>query len=390
MLKPHLIILLVAVLLISLKAQSENDTKLLVGAEQYQRYLPLIKNKRIGVIVNQTSRAHDQHLVDFLLAKGEKVSVIFAPEHGFRGNHDAGEKVSSGRDQQTGVKVFSIYGKNKEPSKAILKEVDILLFDVQDVGVRYYTYISSMHYMMKAAAKNNIPFVVLDRPNPNGMYIDGPILDKQFQSFVGMHEIPLLHGMTVGELALMINGENWLGATVNLSVIPVKHYHKNMHYSLPIKPSPNLPNDTSIAHYASLGFFEATPVSIGRGTDFPFQVIGYHDFSMGEFSFKPRSIQGAASSPKLLGEQLGGQDLRHLSTKGLDLSYVIAWYRLFKANGKMFFTNASFMDKLAGTDQLRKQIQQGFSEQAIRRSWQKGLMQFKQQRTPYLLYEENL
>ena len=386
MVKFYLFFLIACFLSISEKVEASITSSLMVGAEQYDTYFPLIKNKRIGVIVNQTSRAHDQHLVDFLLAKGEKVSVIFAPEHGFRGDHDAGEKVASGRDNQTGVKVYSIYGKNKEPSAEILKEIDVLIFDVQDVGVRYYTYISSMHYMMKAAAKSNTPFIVLDRPNPNGMYVDGPILDKKFQSFVGMHEIPLLHGMTVGELSLMINGENWLSTPVDLTVIPVKGYRKNMHYSLPIKPSPNLPNDISIAHYASLGFFEATPISIGRGTNFPFQVIGFNDFFIGDFSFTPRSIKGAASSPKLLGKKLIGQDLRGVATKGLDLSYLIAWFKLFKSNDIEFFIRASFMDKLAGTDLLRNQIEQGLSEQEIRRSWQEGLSKFKTQRKPYLLY----
>ncbi len=368
------------------KAEQTKSTEIIVGAEQPLHYLPLLKNKRVGLIVNQTSKVRQQHLVDYLLNKGVKVKVIFAPEHGFRGDHDAGEKVASGLDSQTGVKVYSIYGKHKKPSSEILKEVDVLLFDIQDVGVRYYTYISSMHYMMAAAASNNIPFIVLDRPNPNGAYVDGPILNTEFQSFVGMHEIPLLHGMTVGELALMINGERWIEKQADLSVIPVKNYQREMSYSLPVKPSPNLPNDASIAHYASLGFFESTPVSIGRGTDFPFQVIGFDKYSIGEFSFTPRSIKGAASAPKLNGIKAKGQDLREITSSGLDLSYLIAWHSLFKQHKQVFFTRAAFMDKLAGTDQLRKQIQSGLSEDEIRNSWQQGLGNFRKQRQPYLLY----
>jgi len=368
------------------KAEQVKSAEIIVAAEQPSRYLPLLENKRVGLIVNQTSRVKEQHLVDYLLNKGVKVKVIFAPEHGFRGDHDAGEKVASGLDSQTGVKVYSIYGKHKKPSSDIIKQIDVLVFDIQDVGVRYYTYISSMHYMMAAAASNNIPFIVLDRPNPNGSYVDGPLLKKAFQSFVGMHEIPLLHGMTVGELALMINGESWIENKANLTVIANKNYQRTMAYSLPVKPSPNLPNDAAIAHYASLGFFEATPVSIGRGTDFPFQVIGYNDYSIGEFSFKPRSIKGAASSPKLEGIKATGQDLRQLNTAWLDLSYLIAWHKLFKQHNQVFFTRSDFMDKLAGTDQLRKQIQMGWSEEKIRNAWQQDLAKFKEQRKPYLLY----
>jgi len=380
-------LLLCSVYLTPAKAEQVQTTEIVVGAEQALQYLPLLKNKRVGLIVNQTSRVKGQHLVDYLLNKDIQVKLIFAPEHGFRGDHDAGEKVSSGMDKETGVKVYSIYGKHKKPSRETLKNIDVLVFDIQDVGVRYYTYISSMHYMMAAAAENDIPFLVLDRPNPNGAYVDGPVLNTAFQSFVGMHEIPLLHGMTVGELALMINGERWIEKQADLSVIAVKNYNHDMSYSLPIKPSPNLPNDVAIAHYASLGFFEATPVSIGRGTDFPFQVIGYNEYAIGDYSFKPRSIKGAARSPKLQGIKVTGQDLRGMNTTGLNLSYLIAWHKLFKQHKQVFFTRADFMDKLAGTDQLREQIQQDWTEEAIRNTWQQGLIHFKKQREPYLLYQ---
>ncbi|MCP4061340.1 MAG: DUF1343 domain-containing protein, partial [Pseudoalteromonas sp.] len=249
----------------------------IVGAAQYKHYLPQLQNKRVGLVVNQTSLVENTHLVDALLTKNITITKIFAPEHGFRGDHDAGAHVKNAVDSKTGIPLISIYGKNKKPSAEALSEVDVIIFDIQDVGVRFYTYISSMHYMMEAAAEQGIEFIVLDRPNPNIAYVDGPILERQFKSFVGMHPIPVLHGMTVGELAKMIKGESWINkaADLKLTVIPVDHYTRSTSYNLPVKPSPNLPNDQSIALYPSLCFFESTPVSIGRGTDFAFQVIGY-------------------------------------------------------------------------------------------------------------------
>ncbi len=373
----------------SLQANTVTNNNIIVGAAQAELYLDKLKNQRIGLIVNQTSRVGDTHLVDFLVAHQQKVQLIFAPEHGFRGDHDAGEKIKSGVDEKTGINIYSIYGKTKKPSAEILKQIDVLIFDIQDVGVRYYTYISSMHYMMEAAGENNIPFIVLDRPNPNGFALDGPVLDMKFQSFVGMHPIPLLHGMTVGELALMINAQGWLKNKVklDLSVIPVKNYKRNMSYSLPVKPSPNLPNDRAISLYPSLGFFESTPVSIGRGTDFPFQVIGFNEFSLGNFQFRPRVISGAASHPKLLGKLLQGEDLRAYTEQGLSLKFLLSWHDLFKKHNREFFTKAQFMDKLAGTNKLRLQIQSGLDEKSIRESWQAELKKFDQQRQAYLLYQ---
>ncbi len=367
---------------------SNLHSTLVTGAQQPNLYLAQLKGKRIGLIVNQTSMVNDQHLVDFLLAQGLTVNKIFAPEHGFRGNHDAGAKVDSSVDAKTGISIISIYGKNKKPSAEVLNDVDLLVFDIQDVGLRYYTYISSMHYMMEAAAENDKEFIVFDRPNPNGFMVDGPVLDLKFQSFVGMHQIPLMHGMTVGELAKMINGEGWLkdSVTVDLTVIPLSNYDRHMSYSLPVKPSPNLPNDVSISLYASLTFFEGTPVSIGRGTDFPFQVIGYDKFGLGDFTFTPRSIKGASIKPKLKGKLVKGVDLRQSSIRGVNLDYLVNWHNLFVENDEEFFTFTAFFDKLAGSDQLRKQLTSGLSSIEIRNSWQNDLNVFLLQRKQYLLY----
>ena len=360
------------------------------GAEQLERYLPLLQGKKVALLVNPTSTVGQSHLVDVLLKHQVELVKIFAPEHGFRGDHDAGATVDSSVDSKTGLPLISLYGANKKPSAAQLADVDILLFDIQDVGVRYYTYISSLHYLMEAAASQQIPLVVLDRPNPNGGYIDGPVLQTEFRSFVGMHPIPLLHGMTVGELAQMIKGEGWIAKAeqLQLTVIPMANYQHTMAYDLPVKPSPNLPNAQAIALYPSLGFFEATPLSVGRGTDFPFQVIGYDKFALADFSFTPVSTPGAALSPPLMDTLLHGQDLRQVPAKGLNLSYLLSWYQLFQQHQTRFFSSPGFMDKLAGTDKLRLQIEQGLTEQQIRQSWQADLQQFRQQRQPYMLYPD--
>lgn len=373
---------------LALNAAETAASALQTGAEQLPRYLPLLKGKRVGLLVNQTSLVKNQHLVDVLLQHDVNIVSIFAPEHGFRGDHDAGASVSSGTDSKTGLPLLSLYGKNKKPSAEQMQQLDLVIFDIQDVGVRYYTYISSMHYLMEAAAENAVTMLILDRPNPNGAYVDGPVLDKAFQSFVGMHPIPLLHGMTVGELALMIKGEKWINQAdkLQLSVIPVADYRRDMRYSLPVKPSPNLPNEQAIALYPSLGFFEATPLSVGRGTDFAFQVIGYDKFGPAEFRFTPVSMPGAAVSPPLMNKNLYGEDLRQVKTSGLNLQYLLRWQQRFKAHNAEFFSSPSFMDKLAGTDALRLQISNGMTEQEIRASWQSALQQFKQQRQPYLLY----
>ena len=377
-----------AIFIASVQANEANNS-LVVGAQQYAKYLPQLKNKRVGLVVNQTSSVGETHLVDTLLTKNINITKIFAPEHGFRGDHDAGAHVKNAVDGKTGIPLISIYGKNKKPSQAALADVDVIIFDIQDVGVRFYTYISSMHYMMEAAAEQGIEFLVLDRPNPNIAYVDGPILESEFKSFVGMHPIPVLHGMTVGELAKMIKGEGWINkaADLKLTVIPVDHYTRKSTYSLPVKPSPNLPNDQAIALYPSLCFFEATPISIGRGTDFAFQVIGYSPVALGDFNFTPRAIKGAALNPKFKNQTVQGLDLRQANISGLNLTYLINAYTELTKNNISFFERADFMDKLAGTNKLRLAIEAGQSEAQIKQSWQAGLAQFKAQRAPYLLYK---
>ncbi len=369
------------------------ETSFLLGAEQSGLYLPLLRDKKVGLLVNQTSRLGEQHLVDALLAEGIAIQTIFAPEHGFRGDHDAGAKVDHSVDERTGLPIASMYGSNRRPSAELMRALDVVIFDIQDVGVRYYTYISSMHYLMEVAAAEGTKVLILDRPNPNGRFVDGPVLDLAFQSFVGMHPIPLLHGMTVGELALMIQGEGWIpnAEALQLTVIPMQQYRRDKPYSLPIRPSPNLPNDQSIALYASLGFFEATPMSVGRGTPYPFQVLGFDQFALTDdldqvFSFRPVSTPGAALTPPLQDKTVFGQDLRDVSAQGLDLSYLIQWQQRFAEQGQPLFTSPGFMDRLAGTDQLRLQLEAQTPEAEIRASWQDDLAHFLRQRQPYLLY----
>ncbi|WP_052444580.1 exo-beta-N-acetylmuramidase NamZ domain-containing protein [Flammeovirga sp. OC4] len=365
--------------------------EIITGAEQTDQYLPYLKDKRVGVLVNQTSMIKEQHLVDSLVALGVDIQMIFAPEHGFRGKEDAGAHVKDAIDPSTGIKIYSIYGKNKRPTPELLQQVDIVIFDIQDVGCRFYTYISSMHYMMEACAEAGKEMLVLDRPNPNGMHIDGPVLDPKFKSFVGMHKIPILHGLTVGELAQMINGEQWLRNKTNcdLKIIPVKNYDHSMSYSLPIKPSPNLPNDQSILLYPSLCFFEATPVSIGRGTAFPFQVIGYPNSKLGVFEFTPKATPGAASNPVLKDQLCFGEDLRTITEGGLQLSYLIDWNRKFKnAEGKSVISKNKWMDLLCGTDQVRLALAKGETESEIKVAWKEGLDAYKLKRKKYLLYKD--
>ncbi|WP_411359857.1 exo-beta-N-acetylmuramidase NamZ family protein [Pseudidiomarina salilacus] len=359
-----------------------------IAADRPAEYLPLLADKNVALVVNQTSRVGDQHLVDFLLENDVNVVKVLAPEHGFRGDAGAGETINDAVDTRTGLPILSIYGKTKKPSAEMLAGVDTIIFDIQDVGARFYTYISTMHYVMEAAAEQGLAMIVLDRPNPNGAYVDGPVLDLEFQSFVGMHEIPLLHGMTVGELALMIKGEGWIKAAdeLALTVVPVSDYQRDEAYTLPVAPSPNLPNAQAIQLYPSLCLFEATAVSIGRGTEFPFQVMGHDEVPLGEFRFTPRSLPQSAPTPKLQDQQLSGIDLRDSDLRGFDLSLLLEAHQAFKEAGVTFFTAPDFMDKLSGTDKLRKAIEAGHSEAEIRASWQTALTQFKQRRAPYLLY----
>jgi uncharacterized protein YbbC (DUF1343 family) len=351
-----------------------------------------LTGKQIGLVVNQSSVTEKSHLLDELLRQGFAVKKIFTPEHGFRGTADAGAHVANSTDQATGLPLVSLYGKNKKPTAEALKSIDLLIFDLQDVGVRYYTYLSTLHYVMEAAAEQNIPLLVLDRPNPNGAYVDGPVLEKRYQSFVGMHPIPLLHGMTLGELALMIKGEGWnqQAEQLELYVWPVKNYQRDMPYDLPVRPSPNLPNAQAVALYPSLGFFEATALSIGRGTDFPFQVLGYTNPPLGDFAFSPVAKAGAALNPPLKNQLVLGLDLRKAKAGGLNLRYLIQAQAVFSKHQLKLFNSPDFMDKLSGTNKLRQQLEQGWSEAQIRQSWQPELIKFRQQRQPYLLYPNEL
>ena len=379
-------LLLMTFLFLALMAPAQ---RIKPGAERPDIYLPLIRYRNVALVANHTSLTGDKHLLDFLL--GEKVAVkkIFCPEHGFRGEADAGEKIGDQTDPATGLPVISLYGKNRKPTAQQLKGIEIVVFDIQDVGVRFYTYLSTMHYVMEACAENNIPLIILDRPNPNGDYIAGPVLKPEFRSFVGMEPVPVVHGCTLGELAEMINGEGWLSNDLvcNLTVIPVENYTHQTAWSLPVKPSPNLPNDVAVRLYPSLCFFEATSVSVGRGTSFPFQVIGYPDPSMGKFMFTPASVPGA-KAPLHQGKACYGEDLRTAGRGNtFSLSYFLMYYHRFK-NEKDFLTSERWFNLLAGTDQVLKDIRAGKTLDAIEASWQDELGKYEELRREYLLYAE--
>jgi uncharacterized protein YbbC (DUF1343 family) len=373
---------------------TKSETKhILCGAEQTEKYINKLQDKNIGILANNTSRIGNIHIVDSLKNRGVKIKAIFAPEHGFRGKADAGELVKDGIDPKTGIKVYSLYGENREPNTQQLENIDLMIFDVQDVGARFYTYISSMHYLMEACAENGIPLLILDRPNPNGDIVDGPVLDTSYRSFVGMHPVPIAHGMTIAEYALMINGEGWLKNSVKckLDYIACENYTHKDSYSLPYMPSPNLPNDRSIELYPSLCLFEATTISIGRGTDMQFQIIG-HPLLKGiaDFQFTPNPNSGS-KYPKHEGEVCFGYDLknkneRFIEHKGqINLSYILYVYNEFPDKSN-FFKSKKFFDKLAGTDKLRKQIIEGKLESKIRESWKNDLTKFKNTREKYLIY----
>ena len=368
---------------------TSTDVTFKTGAENFESYLPLLKDKSVGIVTNQTGiLSKEKHLVDFLIEQNINLQKIYAPEHGFRGTADAGELIVDGKDTKTSLPIISLYGNNKKPKPEQLEGIDILVFDLQDVGARFYTYISSLHYVMEACAENNIPILVLDRPNPNGTIIDGPILEKEHKSFVGMHEIPVLHGMTIGEYAKMINGEKWLkdGLQCNLTVIPCLNYSHDMKYSLPVKPSPNLPNDQSINLYASLCFFEGTNVSLGRGTEKQFQIYGspFLPESEFDFSFTPKPNFGA-KDPVHNGKLCFGEDLTEIrKVHRLELKWLLKAYEN-TADKTVFFND--FFTKLAGTKKLREQIETGMTEKEIRKTWQEGLEQFKVVRKKYLIYE---
>lgn len=365
------------------------------GADRLEELFPLLENKRISLVVNQTSLVQNVHLLDTLYNKGVHITQVFAPEHGFRGDADAGEFIKNGKDYRTQVPIISLYGKNKKPQPAQLQQTDIVIFDIQDVGARFYTYISTMFYVMQACAENNKELIILDRPNPCD-YIDGPVLDMKYKSFVGMLPIPVLHGCTIGELAQMINGEGWLGNNLQcpLKVITIEDWKHGQPYSLPVKPSPNLPNDQAIALYPSLCPFEGTSVSVGRGTDFPFQIIGSPTTKNLKFRFMPHSMKGSDKHPLHQDAYCYGLNLSSEKNipKGFSLQYVIQFYNYFqnltKHAEKEFFTRPHWFDLLMGTNQVRLDILKNKTEEQIRSAWQKKLNQYKEIRKKYLLYED--
>lgn len=384
----------------------QSATQIKTGADNHAAYLPLLRGKNVGIVTNQTGIVKyypslenlpkgiicaepaetTGSIVDFLINSKIDLTKIFAPEHGFRGTADAGELIKDGKDTKTGLPIISLYGNNKKPQPEQLQGIEIMVFDLQDVGARFYTYISTLHYIMEACAENNIPLIVLDRPNPNGSIVDGPVLEKEHTSFVGLHAIPVLHGMTIGEYAQMINGEKWLknGVQCKLTVIPCLNYTREMAYNLPVKPSPNLPNDQAINLYASLCFFEGTNVSLGRGTNKQFQIYGSPDLPNTGFSFTPMPNEGA-KEPPLKGQVCYGEDLSKIEKiKRLELKWLIKAYTETKDKSKFFIP---FFTKLAGTTKLQKQIESGFSEEDIRKSWKEGLAGFRAMRSKYLIYK---
>ena len=366
------------------------DESVVTGADRMDMIVQLTQNKRVGLIVNQTSVLRDGvHLLDTLLKENVQVVKVFAPEHGFRGTEEAGATIVNSRDSKTGIPIVSLYGNNNKPSDTWLADIDMIIFDIQDVGCRFYTYISTMHYAMEACAANDKEFIVLDRPNPND-FVDGPVRKTGFSSFVGVDPIPVLHGLTVGELACMINGEGWIASgsnSCNLQVVTMINWSHGDPYSLPVKPSPNLPNDRAIRLYPSLCFFEGTNISVGRGTTFPFQALGGPNKKYGKYVFTPQPIRGMDSNPMHKGIACYGIDLRESTfAGGLTLRFVMDFYKKSGKKEKDFFARARWFDLLAGTDALRLQIIKGLSESEIRASWQNELDEYKIMREKYLLY----
>ena len=385
------ILLIVILTYITFYCQA-NQNRVIVGAEQTNVYLPLLKNKRIAIFSNHTGMIGNRHLLDVLLENKINVVAIFSPEHGFRGNADAGEHVSSSVDSKTGVPILSLYdGKLGRPSEESMRKFDLLIVDIQDVGLRFYTYYASMVRLMDACAEYNRKMLILDRPNPNGHYVDGPILDMKYKSSVGWLPIPIVHGMTLGELALMVNGERWLPASriCDITVIKCKNYTHQTMYELPVPPSPNLPNMKAVYLYPSTCYFEATPVSLGRGTQLPFQIYGHPNMLGYDYSFTPQSIPGAKNPPQLnrvcYGVNLSELSNEEIWKKGVDLSYLIDAYRNLNMDDYFF---RPFLELLTGRDYVRKMIKQGKNADEIKAMWKEDVEKFKIQRKPYLIYEE--
>ena len=382
-------------------SQSDKNKPVVTGAERLSFYLPKLKGKKVGIFSNHTSVVGNTHLVDTLLRNDIVITKIFAPEHGFRGTADAGEKIDNLTDPKTGIPVISLYGKKRKPTAEDVADVDVLLFDIQDVGVRFYTYISSLQEFMEAAIEHNKPLIVLDRPNPNGFYIDGPVLDMKFKSFVGMQPIPVVYGMTIGEYANMLESEKWLEIApqhqdrkLQMTIVPLENYTHQTKYELPVKPSPNLPEIQSIYLYPSTCFFEGTVLSEGRGTDKPFQVFGHPSLPKNLVAFTPSAREGA-KNPKLLnklcyGWDLSGsrEDVLEKVNNRLQLKWLLEAYRLFPEKDSFFVNKGGFFNRLAGNDLLMKQIREGVPEDMIRKSWEPGIERFKEIRKKYLLYKD--
>ena len=373
-------------------AQSSSSAQIITGAENTALYLPLLKGKKVGVVANMTSTIGKNHLVDSLLKTGINIKIVFSPEHGFRGDKEYGENVKHTKDKKTGIPIFSLHGKNKKPTPKSLQGLQVVIFDIQDVGVRFYTYISSLHYVMEACAEAGIPLIVLDRPNPNAFYIGGPVLQEKYKSFIGKHPVPVVYGMTIGEYAKMINGENWLSKKIQckLTVIPLQNWNHQSVYELPIPPSPNLPNQLSIYLYPHLCFFEGTEVSLGRGTEFPFQMYGHPNYTKNNFSFTPISIPGKSSNPPQLNNKCYGKDLTQyskedlLKIKTIQLDWLVDAYEKTKLD--TFFLSNGFFNLLAGNNLLMEQIKNKVSIDKIQESWQTDLNNFKAIRQKYLIY----
>ncbi len=390
--KTKSLILIIFLLTTVLNSEAKLKATIYPGAFQTDLYFPLLKDKVIGIVANQTSILGTKHLVDSLKSSGFNIKCVFAPEHGFRGEKGAGEEVKSGTDPISGLPIISLYGKHQSPDSNDLKGIDIILFDIQDVGVRFYTYISTLQLIMEACAEHDIQLIVLDRPNPNGFYVDGPVLEKKNSSFVGMQSIPVVYGMTIGEYASMLSGEKWLQTkkTCNLVIVPLRNYYHASKYDLQIPPSPNLPDMDAVYLYPSTCFLEGTAISLGRGTKKPFRYIGFPGNKMDTFSFTPKSIPGVAPSPPYqdsicIGIDLTGQGATMKVIPGLNLEYLLKMYHAFPVKEK-FFNN--FFDKLAGTEKLRKQIIAGKSIKEIKKSWQADIKKFKTIRKKYLNYPD--
>ena len=381
---------LLGILAIQLVAKAQSS----VGAEQMDEYLPLLQGRRVAILTNYTALVNGSNVVDTLVRRGVQITKIFSPEHGFRGDADAGASVGNQVDPKTGIPIVSLYGNKRKPSADDLSDVDVMLYDIQDVGIRFYTYPASLQRFMEAAIENHRPLIILDRPDPNGQYVDGPVLDTAFHSFVGMQPVPVVYGMTIGEYARMLLGEGWVRSDqdFHLRVIPCAQYTHHSRYTLPVKPSPNLPNMQSVWLYPSLCLFEGTAISLGRGTDKPFQQFGAPSLPKDLYSFTPQSVPGA-TNPPLLGQVCYGYDLSSIDvareTGGrLSLKWLLLAYRLFPDKDHFFNGNGSQFDRLAGSSVLRQQLRDGLSEEAIRKSWEPALEHFKTIRKKYLLYAD--